>query len=433
MLRLSLLLLTLALLTTLPRMESHWTATSVKASTVFRENNLNRLIASDVTNDHLLLHHPRFELPQNSPRFWSVAYADSLMARYPDPDSIPHRAWCYTQGYILRGFEMLADKTGEAKYFNYIKRFVDQHVDGQGNIRGFRGDTLDDIMAGTTIVAVYKRTGELRYKLAADRVRNAFRTYPRNADGGFWHANRPNLAHEMWIDGVFMGQMFLLRYGEVIGDREYCYKEATKQILVFANHGRKPGTGLYLHAYDEDKTAAWADPKTGLSPEVWSEGLGWYALVVSEALRVLPANHPDRAAIVRIMQDLVVDLARTQDPKTGLWYQVVDKGDRPDNWHDSSGSGMFIYAIQRAIDLGLVTDGKYERVVKKGYQGLLTKAVINPYYKLIDIHDACDGLGVQKSYADYINYPKRINAKEAMGSFLWATFAVEEASLAARK
>ena len=56
-----------------------------------------------------------------------VAYADSLMARYPDPDSIPHRACgAATQGYILRrGFEMLADKTGEAKYFNYIKRFVD--------------------------------------------------------------------------------------------------------------------------------------------------------------------------------------------------------------------------------------------------------------------------------------------------------------------
>lgn len=71
--------------------------------------------------------------------------------------------------------------------------------------------------------------------------------------------------------------------------------------------------------------------------------------------------------------------------------------------------------------------------MKKGYQGLLTKAIINPDYKLIDIYDACDGLVVQKSYADYINYPKRINAKEAMGSFLWATFAFEEASLAASK
>ena len=81
----------------------------------------------------------------------------------------------------------------------------------------------------------------------------------------------------------------------------------------------------------------------------------------------------------------------------------------------------------------MVRRDKYERVVKNGYQGLLTKAKINPDYKLIDIYDACDGLGVQKSYADYINYPKRINAKEAMGSFLWATFAVEEASLATRK
>ena len=52
--------------------------------------------------------------------------------------------------------------------------------------------------------------------------------------------------------------------------------------------------------------------------------------------------------------------------------------------------------------------------------------MVNETYGLIDVHDACDGLGVQKSYADYVHYPRRINAKEAMGSFLWATVAIEK-------
>jgi hypothetical protein len=33
---------------------------------------------------------------------------------------------------------------------------------------------------------------------------------------------------------------------------------------------------------------------------------------------------------------------------------------------------------------------------------------------------------VQASYADYVNYPRRLNAKEAVGAFLWATALVEK-------
>jgi rhamnogalacturonyl hydrolase YesR len=110
---------------------------------------------------------------------------------------------------------------------------------------------------------------------------------------------------------------------------------------------------------------------------------------------------------------------------TGLWYQVVDKGDQPDNWHDSSGSAMFVYAIQRAVDLGYVGREIYAPVAKKGYQGLLTKIVINEDGS-VDIQDACDGVGVQNNYAAYITYPKQINAKEAVGGCLWAATVMEK-------
>lgn len=35
----------------------------------------------------------------------------------------------------------------------------------------------------------------------------------------------------MWIDGVFMGMMFLTCYAAVIGDAEACFAEAAHQIL----------------------------------------------------------------------------------------------------------------------------------------------------------------------------------------------------------
>jgi len=348
----------------------------------------------------------------------SIAVAESIMSRFPDPDKIPFKRWCYVQGYVLSGFEKLWARTGDPKYFNYIKKFVDQHVTADGNIRDFKGDSLDDMMSGTMIIAVYKKAGEKKYRLAADKVREAFKDYPRNSDGGFWHGrSRPN---EMWIDGVFMGQMFLIRYGAVIGDQDYCFNEATRQILILASHCRKGDSGLFLHAYDEARSVAWADPVTGLSPEVWSEGLGWYALILIETLKVLPLAHPNRAQVMSILQDLIEGLRKTQDPKTGLWYQVVDKGDRANNWHDTSGSAMFVYTIQSAIDLGYISPTKYVPIVKRGYDGIISKAIINKD-SLVDIYDACDGVCVQRSYENYINYPKRVNAKEAVGSFLWAS------------
>jgi rhamnogalacturonyl hydrolase YesR len=353
----------------------------------------------------------------------SIALADSILSRFPDPDDIPYRRWCYVQGYVLCGLEKLYQFTADPRYWDYIVRFVDQHVTADGDVRDFKGHNLDDIMAGTTIVAVYERTGQRKYRLAADRIRAAFADYPRNADGGFWHSR--TLPHEMWIDGVFMGQMFLTRYGAAIGDAEACFTEATRQIVTLAERCRKGDSGLFLHGYDEARHAAWADPVTGLSPEVWSEGLGWYALILVETLHRMPAAHPGRAEVMRILLELIEGLRKVQDPATGLWYQVVDKGHLADNWHDTSGSAMFVYAIQRAIDLGYVDAAQYGSVVQKGYEGIVSKAVVNAD-GLVDIYDACDGVCVQRSYADYVNYPKRVNAKEAVGGVLWATTVVEK-------
>ncbi len=353
----------------------------------------------------------------------STRLANTIMARFPDPDDFPYRRWCYSQGYVLAGFEKLWRYTGDARYLAYVRRFVDQHVTAEGEVRDFTGESLDDIMAGTVIVAMYEVTGERRYRIAADRVRAAFEDYPRNSDGGFWHNRR--LPGEMWIDGVFMGQMFLTRYGKGIGDAEYCFAEAARQIETLASHCLKGDSGLYLHGYDEVRRASWADPETGLSPEVWSEGLGWYALILAETLDLLPREHPEREPVLDIFVSLLDGLERTQDARSGLWYQVVDKGDRPDNWHDTSGSAMFLYAMQRAIDLGLASADDLGPAVRRGYAGLATKVIADDA-GLLDVHDACDGLGVQDGYEAYIHFPKTVNAKEAIGSVLWATTAIEK-------
>jgi rhamnogalacturonyl hydrolase YesR len=343
------------------------------------------------------------------------------MTRYPNPDTLPYKSWSYSQGYILYGFEKLWKSTGNQTYFNYLTSYVEQHVDRNGNLREFSGDSMDDMLSGITILAVYEATGLEKYKLAAQHIRKAFNTYPRNADGGFWHAK--SLHDEMWIDGIFMGQMFLIRYAKSIGDATYCFDEAARQLSVYSNRAAKPN-GLLVHAYHEKKKASWADKTTGLSSEVWAEGLGWYAIVLVETLERMPTSHPQRTQLLTIFNNLYTGLKHAQDSLTGLWYNIVDKGTVVGNWHDTSGSAMFVYTIQKAIELGLVDTITYAPVAQKGYVGITSKAVVTRA-GLVDIYDACDGVCVQNSYHDYVNYPKSVNAKECVGGFLLATGIVE--------
>lgn len=358
-------------------------------------------------------------------RNWSETLAATLMARYPDPNSFPWRSWCYPQAFMLFGMERLWRSTGNANYYDYIQKYLNRHVDAEGRIADYRGNSLDDIMPGSIVAWAYRQTGEARYKWAADRIRETFESYPRSSDGSFFHNKAPSNFGEVWVDGLFMGQMFLMRYGKYVGNADYCFAEAARQITAIERRLRKGDSGLLYHAWDEDKLASWADKRTGLSPEVWSEGLGWYALILAEALDLFPADHPQRPLLVALLHELIAGLRKSQDPVTGLWYQVVDKGHLPDNWHDTSGSAMFTYAIKRAIELGLADPAIYEPIARRGYQGIISKAKINSA-GLVDIFDACDGLCVQDSYDIYINYPRKVNAKEAVAAFLWATWIMEK-------
>ncbi len=380
-------------------------------------------------------------VPGQPPKFWSIASAETVMARWPDFTRAYFNAWTYVNGYELYGFEMLYHATGDKKYFAYLKRYIDECVGADGNflvVTNHKGqaaqpgfNNLDNMMTGNTLVMLYESTRDERYRKAAEKIRRALDDYPRNQDGGFWHNKRMN--GQMWIDGIFMGQMFLLRYGQSIGDRDYCWQEVARQITLYAKRAERGNSGLFLHGFFErghgGSVPGWADPKTGLSPEVWSEGLGWYALVVVETLAVLPKNHPQRPEVEDIYHRLAAGLKHTQDPQSGRWFQVVDKGERPDNWTDTSGSAMFTYTLAKGIELGLLDPLEYAPAVAKGYQGITENACINEH-GLVDLASACDGLGVQSSYDKYIKFKKSLNAKEAVAGFLWATTLVEKPRLA---
>ncbi|MNJ57098.1 Unsaturated rhamnogalacturonyl hydrolase YteR [compost metagenome] len=180
-------------------------------------------------------------------------------------------------------------------------------------------------------------------------------------------------------------------------------------------HTKDPATGLLYYGLDETKEAKWADPVTGVAPEFWGRAIGWYPVALLEMFEYLPEDHPDKAKLVAILQDLLVALTNYQDPATGLWYQVVDKGDRPDNWLENSCTALYVHAIAKAVRFGYL-DAKYMDYAWKGYQGVIDTLKLDENGNVV-IGNICIGTGIG-DYDHYIARPTSENDLHGAGAFI---------------
>lgn len=330
---------------------------------------------------------------------YAVDFANAIIKRFPNTiNDMTDKGWEYSNSTILHGIEKVYEQTKNPEYLEYIQNYVDSFVDDDGNV-DFDADqqSLDKVHPGIISLFLYKETGEQKYKKAADRMLSAIQSQPRNASGGFWHKKKyPN---QMWGDGIYMAEPFLARYGYRLNEGEFCDTTPTFQTLLLSSHAYVPSTKLVLHGWDETKEASWADQTTGLSPEVWSRGMGWFVMAVVDILKYLPKNHSSYEAMTKLLNDCAAGLKDSQDASTGLWYQVVNKGSEPGNWIETSGSAMFIYGLKRGVDYGFI-DKQYLTVAQKGWEGLQTKITSDDDGPVIN--EYVGAMGIKDDYETYI-------------------------------
>jgi unsaturated rhamnogalacturonyl hydrolase len=341
---------------------------------------------------------------------WSVAMVESTMARYT-PSSIG--GWSYPVGLYMYGQYLVYQRTHDPRYLSYIKSWVDRFVDSKGNI-GQSFNNLDSMLAGRILVIMHHETGDSRYQTAAAKIRNRLKTYPRTSDGGFYHSTSSDRVHQLWADGAYMLNPFLVEYGREFGDAAYADDEATKQLAVYGGH-LQTTSGLLKHAYDESKSQSWADKKTGLAPESWCRAVGWYSMATVNVLDTVPADAPRRAQLLTILQNLAAGIEHYQDPATGRWFQVIDKGTQSGNWTETSCSSMFTFSLSRAAQEGYI-DAHYATVAQKGYQGVLQKISLGG-----DGRTNLTDISIGTNVGDYDYYIKRTRATNdfhGLGAFL---------------
>jgi unsaturated rhamnogalacturonyl hydrolase len=349
--------------------------------------------------------------PDAAPPFdWSVAMVESTMRRYPSAGSVGN--WSYPTALLMHGIYLVYRRTHVTRYLDYVKAWGDARVDDGGRFVSPL-DKLDDILPGLVMLDLYDETKAAKWKLAADQLRQRFDTYPRTSEGGFWH--KTFLPQQLWLDGVYMSMPFFLRHATLFGDASKAGDEVVKQLTIQHDHLADAATGLYFHGYDESGAASWADPVTKHSPEFWCRATGWYGMATVDVLDRLPAAHPGRAQLVKNVEGLVAAIARYQDPATGRWFQVVDKGSLASNWLETSCSSMFTYVTAKAVARGYAA-ASYAPVARRGLDGVLQKISLGPN-GLTYLDDICVGTPVG-DLAFYLARDRQTNDNHGLGSFL---------------
>jgi len=339
---------------------------------------------------------------------WSVAVVKSTMQRFT-PSTIG--GWSYPVGLYLYGQYQVYLRTHDASYLAYLKSWVDRFVSSDGTInQSF--NSLDSMLAGRLLIILHHETGQQKYATAAATIRKRLTTYPRTADGGFWHADNSSRAHQLWDDGLYMVVPFLAEYAKEFNDPS-ADAEAVKQLTVYSNHLQQPN-GLLQHAWDESKKASWANPSTGLAPEQWCRANGWYGMAMVTTLDDIPATQPGRATLLADLNKFAAGLQQYQDPATGRWFQVIDKPTGAGNWTETSCSSMNAYTLSRSAQQGYI-DQHYAAVAQKAYQGVLARISLSK--GLTNLTTISIGTNVG-DYAYYIGRTKATNDFHGLGSFL---------------
>ncbi|NOT73693.1 MAG: glycoside hydrolase family 88 protein [Cyclobacteriaceae bacterium] len=359
---------------------------------------------------------------------------ESTIHTYPDTKDlsiISPGKWTYEYGFFLNAAYVQYENTKNEKYLSYIKSWVDNFITTDGSWRDGVYDVeeyrLDDILPGRLCIYLYQKTGEEKYKKIADQFIAHLSRQPKTSEGGYWHKKiYPN---QMWLDGIYMGDIFSTQYAAAFNEPHW-FDEAVQQINLMYKHAYDPSTGLLFHGWDESKNKVWANQETGTSPEFWSRAVGWYAMALIDCLDYLPKDHPQRKNIELIFQKLCGSIRNFQDKKTGLWFQITDKGNLKDNWIETSSSAMFSYAFAKGANKGIL-DKSYTTAAEKAYSSILKNYIYqdNEGYVHLDQAVKVGSLNIKNSKGDYPYYiggERRLDDYKGLAALLYASIELKK-------
>ncbi|MEO5858562.1 MAG: DUF4350 domain-containing protein [Pyrinomonadaceae bacterium] len=336
--------------------------------------------------------------------------------------------WNYEQGVILKAVEQMWYSTGDPKYFKHIQKGMDYWINADGTHKDYHLEeyNIDHVTPAMGMMTLYRSTGQEKYKKMSELFRSQLKTHPRTKEGGFWH--KKIYPWQMWLDGLYMGEPYYAEYSKVFGEDNW--DDITNQFVWMEKHALDPKKGLLYHGWDESKEQRWANKQTGQSPHFWGRAMGWYAMAIVDTLEHFPKDHPRRMELESILDRVATAIAKVQDPKSGVWWDILDLGGKDKNYLESSGSAMFVYAIARGVREGYIPE-KHMKVAVRGWAGIKKEFIKTNADGTTDWLGtvSVSGLGGNPyrdgSYDYYMSEKLRVNDAKGLGPAIKAALEME--------
>jgi unsaturated rhamnogalacturonyl hydrolase len=202
-----------------------------------------------------------------------------------------------------------------------------------------------------------------------------------------------------WIDDMFMITAVQVQAGRATGDPKYIDRAALT-MSAYLDRLQQPN-GLFFHSLD--------------TPFYWSRGNGWVAAGMAELLRSLPANHPRRERIMAGYARMMSALLKYQSGE-GLWHQLIDK---PESWLETSGTGMFTFAMVTGVKNGWLDAKAYGKAARVAWLGLVQRLD-----KDANMADVCAGTNKLNDLDYYLNRPRILGDLHGQAPILWSASAL---------
>lgn len=265
------------------------------------------------------------------------------------------RGW--RNGVLYNGMFDWAELSKDKKYFKYLEKIFNKEYWQLGN----RMYNADDICVGQAYLDMYAKYGKKDMLIPTQaRAEWVISHQPdKNIDITKGKSDR-----WWWCDALYMAPPVYSRLYAITGN---------KAFMQFAD---KEFKATYEHLYDKEEKLFYRDAKYFDKKEAngrkifWGRGNGWVMGGLVELLKTLPKNdkkyHPFYMKLFCEMSERIAEL-QCED---GFWRaSMLDTQTYTDP--ETSGTGLFVYALAYGINEGYLSKDKFLPIVVKGWQALV--------------------------------------------------------------
>lgn len=311
-----------------------------------------------------------------------------------------HKHFRYPDAIVWFGSLKVARETGDNDLAEQLIRRFDRYRENPEIVPD--NFHVDFAVLGIVPLELYQLTKDPELKKLG--MHRADRQWEKPTDDGVTRQAR------YWVDDIYMIAAIQTAAYRVTNNPVYLDRAALTTETYLKRLQKEDG--LFWHAED--------------SPFVWSRGVGWYAAGMTEILKFLPASHPNYPAIMDGYKKMMAALLKHQAP-SGLWRQLVDK---PETWEETSGSGMYAYAMVTGVRRGWLDEKTYGAAARKAWLALVEQIDEGGNLQQVCVGtnkaEKEVGTDLEKQYQFYLSRPRVSGDYHGQAPLLWTAAALLE-------